>query len=79
MAGAKRLNGSLWKVVDDATNARNVKFYELWNPKDGKGLGAAEALQRAQAYVRDFKDKDGKHHWKHPYYWAAWVLWGLPD
>ncbi len=49
-----------------------IKFYELWNPKKGKGLGAAEALRKAQAYVRS------QEKWKHPYYWAAWVLWGLP-
>ncbi|MDJ0520637.1 MAG: tetratricopeptide repeat protein [Planctomycetota bacterium] len=54
-------------------------------PKSGaggaqpRGLGAAAALRRAQAYVRDFKDESGKQKWKHPYYWAAWVLWGLPD
>ena len=49
-----------------------VKFYELWNPKEGEGLGAAAALQKAQAFIR------GHETWKHPYYWAAWVLWGLP-
>jgi len=49
-----------------------VKFYELWNPETGKGLDAATALQRAQEHVR------GHEQWEHPYYWAAWVLWGLP-
>ena len=79
-AGAPRVICSLWKVDDDATQALMVRFYELWNPKDGKkGLGAAAALKKAQAFVRDHKDKGGKQVWKHPYYWAAWVLWGLPD
>ena len=51
-----------------------VKFYELWNPKDGKpGLPTAEALRRAQAFVRS------QEKWRHPYFWAAWVLWGLPE
>ena len=27
----------------------------------------------AQDFVRTQKG------WSHPYYWAAWVLWGLPD
>lgn len=50
-----------------------IKFYELWNPKDGKkGLGAATALKTAQKHVRSHEK------WKHPYYWAAWQLWGLP-
>ena len=54
-----------------------VKFYELWNPKDGsKGLAAATALKQAQEYVRNHPDHPT---WKHPQYWAAWVLWGLPD
>ena len=33
----------------------------------------AEALRKAQEFIRS----QGK--WKHPYYWAAWVLWGLPS
>ncbi len=72
-AGAPRVICSLWKVDDDATRALMVKFYDLWNPKDGKGLSAAAALQKAQEHIR------AQPQWKHPYYWAAWVLWGLPD
>ena len=49
------------------------KFYELWNPKTGKGIAAAKALKQAQYFIRDHEK------WKHPKYWAAWVLWGLPD
>ncbi len=73
-AGAPRILCSLWKVDDDATMALMIKFYELWNPKDGsKGLSAAEALREAQSHVKAQKK------WSHPYYWAAWVLWGLPN
>ena len=72
-AGAPRVVCSLWKVDDEATKALMIKFYELWSPKEGKGLGAAEALKTAQAHVR------AQEKWKHPYYWAAWVLWGLPE
>jgi len=73
-AGAPRVICSLWKVDDDATRALMTKFYELWNPKDGKpGLPTAEALRKAQEYVKS------QEKWKHPYYWAAWVLWGLPE
>ena len=73
-AGSPRVLCSLWKVDDAATAALMTKFYDLWNPKTGsKGMGTAEALRAAQEHVRS------QEKWKHPYYWAAWVLWGLPS
>jgi CHAT domain-containing protein len=72
-AGSPRVICSLWKVHDEATRALMMKFYELWNPKTGTGMSAAAALQQAQAHIR------AQEKWSHPYYWAAWVLWGLPD
>jgi tetratricopeptide (TPR) repeat protein len=74
MAGVPRVICSLWKVDDEATRALMTKFYELWNPKEGRaGLPTAEALKAAQAFVRS------QEKWAHPFYWAAWVLWGLPE
>jgi CHAT domain-containing protein len=70
-AGAPRVVCSLWKVDDEATKALMVKLYELWNPEGGEGLSAAAALRRAQEFVRSHE------RWKHPRYWAGWVLWGL--
>jgi CHAT domain-containing protein len=65
---------SLWKVDDEATAALMRKFYELEHPPGGgPGLGAAAALRAAQEHIRSIE------RWKHPYYWAAWVLWGLPS
>jgi tetratricopeptide (TPR) repeat protein len=73
-AGAPRVLCSLWRVDDAATRALMEEFYRLWNPADGsKGLGAAAALRAAQEHVR------AREQWKHPHYWAAWVLWGLGD
>lgn len=61
-------------VDDESTHTLMVKFYDYWNPKDGsKGLRAAAALKKAQEDVK----KEAR--WAHPYYWAAWVLWGIPE
>ena len=82
-AGAPRVIVSLWKVDDEATRALMVKFYELWSAsakatadKSAKAtarLPTATALKKAQEFVRSHKK------WEHPYYWAAWQLWGLPE
>jgi CHAT domain-containing protein len=72
LAGARRVVGSLWKVDDEATRALMVKFYAEWGSQAG-GLSGAAALRRAQSHVRS------QQPWSHPYYWAAWVLWGAND
>jgi CHAT domain-containing protein len=65
---------SLWRVDDAATRALMTKFYETWNPRRGRiGVDAAEALRLAQEHVRS------QPAWRHPYYWAAWTLWGRGD
>jgi CHAT domain-containing protein len=68
-AGSPRVLASLWDVDDEATKELMVRFYGAW--KEGKG--AAAALREAQASVRCLE------RWRHPRYWAAWVLWGLPE
>jgi CHAT domain-containing protein len=45
----------------------------LWNPKEGESMPCATALRQAQEHVRSHEK------WKHPAYWAAWVLCGLPQ
>jgi CHAT domain-containing protein len=72
-AGPPRVLCSLWKVDDEATFALMEKFYELWSPGEKSGMRTAVALRAAQEHVRS------QEKWRHPYYWAAWVLWGLPD
>jgi CHAT domain-containing protein len=73
-AGAPRILCSQWKVDDAATAALMTRFYALWNPKDGTPpLSAAGALRRAQEWVA------AQPKWAAPKYWAAWVLWGLPE
>ena len=36
-------------------------------------MSAAAALREAQRHVRS------QEKWSHPFYWAAWQLWGLPE
>jgi tetratricopeptide (TPR) repeat protein len=68
-AGAPRVLASLWKVDDEATHALMTAFYKRWKA----GSSASKALREAQQEVRS------DPRWSHPSYWAAWVLWGLPD
>jgi len=72
-SGSPRVIVSLWKVDDRATAALMSKLYALWNPAEGQGLPLATALVRAQEHVR------AQDEWSHPFFWGAWVLWGLPE
>jgi hypothetical protein len=65
-AGTLTVVASLWSVDDAATEALMVAFYRHWQA----GMGKAEALQAAQAEVRE--------EYPSPYYWAAFVLSGDP-
>jgi tetratricopeptide (TPR) repeat protein len=49
-AGTAGIVGSLWSVPDASTTALTARFYELWQEE---GLEPAEALRRAQQWVRD--------------------------
>ncbi len=67
-AGAKRVVLSLWEVDDAATAFLMNEFYQ--SLKDGRSTD--EALSHAQAETRR------QPGWAHPYYWAAFMLSGLP-
>lgn len=66
LAGGERVVASLWNVDDAATAAFMRAFYG----QRAKGLSVAAALCAAQAAVK------AEARWAHPYYWAAWVVWG---
>jgi len=68
-AGAPRVLVSLWNGDDEATRTLMVRLHALLK----EGRPPANALVEAQAAVRAVE------RWKHPYYWAGWVLWGVPD
>ncbi len=65
-AGTPTLVSSLWKVDDAATEKLMSAFYRNWQ----SGMGKAEALQAAQAELRETHPS--------PFYWAAFVLNGDP-
>ncbi|MHC5009774.1 MAG: CHAT domain-containing protein, partial [Planctomycetota bacterium] len=68
-AGAPRVVASLWDVDDEATKSFMAAFYRYWRA----GESTASSLRKAQLHVKR------ERRWRHPRYWAAWVLWGLPD
>ena len=65
-AGSHSVLASLWAVNDESTRILMVKFYRhlLQN-------GGAEALAQAQREVRQ-----GDPRYRHPYYWAPFVMVG---
>jgi len=66
-AGARHVLASLWKADDEATQVLMKHFYGAWR---GGKTSAAAALRAAQQSVRD------QERWRHPRFWAGWVLWG---
>ncbi|MBD0296095.1 MAG: CHAT domain-containing protein, partial [Flavisolibacter sp.] len=62
MAGVKQMIVSLWQVPDKATMELMTSFYKNWL----SGLSTGEALRKAQLQL--------KEKYKHPYFWAAFVL-----
>ena len=66
IAGARSQLTSLWAVDDDATAALMTHFYAALRT----GRSRAVALREAQRAVRAWPS------WSHPFYWAAFVLWG---
>ena len=72
-AGVPRVLCSLWKVDDEATRALMMRFYEVWNPP-----GGSPACRPRRLSARRRTPSAPTREWRHPYYWAAWVLWGLP-
>jgi len=72
-AGASRVVASLWKVNDDSTSQLMKYFYQnlhLGENRDFGHLRPAAALRAAQLEMM-------KHRiWRHPYFWAAFVIQG---
>ncbi|MDM8567510.1 CHAT domain-containing protein [Candidatus Halobeggiatoa sp. HSG11] len=66
-AGAKSALASLWAIDDDATAILMQKFYQQLHVKQ---LSKAKALQMAQLKLLKYRN------YKHPAYWASFLLIG---
>ena len=71
-AGARSTLLSLWEVESNATKELMVQVYK--NIKNGQNT--AVALQNAQKYIMNFRDKNKKEIYKHPFFWSAFTLIG---
>jgi len=69
VGGTRTVVATLWAVQDEATFDFMRRFYE----ELAGGASAGEAIYRTRQRFR----VDGE--WRHPFYWAAFVLDGDPD
>lgn len=70
-SGAKRVVTTDWQVADDASAHLTYDFIDRVN--ESKTPDYATALQEAKRSIRN----DREHpQWRHPYYWAPFVLIG---
>lgn len=67
-AGARNVAVSLWNVNDSATATLMGDFYRNLN----HGLPKGEAMRRAKLAML----RGSQASWRHPYYWAAFVVQG---
>lgn len=68
-AGVPAVIGSLWEVDDSSTSRLMTGFHRAYRVER---LNPCQALRQAQlAFI-----KGGPSHWRHPYYWAAFLLNG---
>jgi CHAT domain-containing protein len=82
--GARSLMVGLWKVDDEATSLLMRRFYENWTGsyagaragQTGEPMTKANALREAKMWLRQYEDDRGGTPFRHPYYWAAFVLIG---
>ena len=70
-AGAPSVIATLWTVDDKATQLLMTTFFQM----RAKGQSTAQALQSAQAYLRNYQE-NGQTPYTSPYYWAAFILTG---
>jgi tetratricopeptide (TPR) repeat protein len=67
-AGARSVVSALWPVDDRAS----AQFMRLFYALLGKGVGVSEALRLAKMEMQ-------KSPYRHPFFWAGYVLYGDPQ
>ena len=73
MQGAKTVMATLWPVEDRSTSMLMREFYRLRE----EGMTKAEAMQQAQLCLLNGKiTSDDGYDFKHPYFWAPFILIG---
>jgi CHAT domain-containing protein/Tfp pilus assembly protein PilF len=65
-AGTPSLLATLWNVDDESTSILMQNFYKNWQ----KGMSKPEALRQAQIVLKSMPQ------YKHPFYWAPFVMIG---
>ncbi len=86
-AGAQSLIVSLWVADDHATALLMKRFYENYSGRytderhgfRGTPMSKAAALKEAKQWLRAYRDDMGETIYRHPFYWAPFVLIGNPD
>ncbi len=68
-SGARSTLATLWSVQDQSTSVLMTEFYQKLNQKN-TNLTKAEALRQAQLALVNSKE------YRHPFYWAPFVLVG---
>lgn len=73
-AGAKRVVASLWEVNDASTSQLMKSFYQELR------LGTRSGYTRPATAMREAQLQLMRQRiWRNPYYWAAFVVQGVPD
>ncbi|PXX14303.1 CHAT domain-containing protein [Nitrosomonas ureae] len=76
LRGANGVLASLWRVEDESTGLLMKRLYRLRS--ENMQLSKAEALRQAQIAMLkgDLKAKENGHDFRHPYFWAPFVMMG---
>ncbi|MBS0424435.1 MAG: tetratricopeptide repeat protein [Proteobacteria bacterium] len=72
--GANGVLASLWRVEDESTALLMRQLYQLRS--GNKPMSMAEALRQAQIALLSGEIRSGDHDYRHPYFWAPFVMMG---